>query len=293
MHLYKKLAVRLTAGLLAVSALSTSAFAVSGTVNADGGLRLREGSNTYSSILTTLANGSTVDILGQTDTGWYQVTAGGQTGFVSGEYLVVDEAQAASLDTVSETKYGRVTAGELNIRSGAGTGYEKTGSLSQGEIVEVLGWNDGWYQIEGGYVISDYLAIVDASELATLSSKGQDIADCALQYLGCPYVYGGSSPSGFDCSGFVRYVLSQMGISVNRTATAQLSNGTPVSRSELQPGDLVFFSNTGSTTKASHVGIYIGNNQFIHASTPSTGVIIDSLSNSYHSSIYMCARRVA
>ena len=103
-------------------------------------------------------------------------------------------------------------------------------------------------------------------------------------------MWGGTSPSGFDCSGLVQYVFKQHCILLNRTTKTQFQQGTFVSKAALQPGDLVFFQNT-YTTGISHVGIYIGNNEFIHASS-SKGVTISSLSNSYWASHYYGARRV-
>jgi cell wall-associated NlpC family hydrolase len=112
------------------------------------------------------------------------------------------------------------------------------------------------------------------------------VVGIALGYLGTPYVYGGASPRGFDCSGFVMYVFAQLGISLPHNAAAQYGAGSPVSRSQLQPGDLVFFDGLG------HVGIYIGSGQFVHA--PHTGdvVKISSLSESWYSSTYVGARRI-
>lgn len=122
------------------------------------------------------------------------------------------------------------------------------------------------------------------TQTAQGSSKGNTVVATAKKYLGCKYVYGGTTPSGFDCSGFTQYVYKQCGVSLNRTSDAQASNGTAVSKSNLQPGDLVIF--TG------HVGIYIGNNKFIHAANPSKGVITTSLSDSYYTKTYKTARRI-
>ncbi len=117
------------------------------------------------------------------------------------------------------------------------------------------------------------------------------LIDYAQQFLGTPYAYGGSSPSGFDCSGFVQYVYqNSLGISLQRTAASQAGQGTEVSKSELMPGDIVYFASGGYVD---HVGIYIGSGQFIHSSSPSSGgVIISSLSQSYYSSHYAGARRI-
>jgi cell wall-associated NlpC family hydrolase len=122
-------------------------------------------------------------------------------------------------------------------------------------------------------------------------NEGQRIAEFALQYEGYKYVYGGESPSaGFDCSGFVYYVYGQFDHSLSRTATTQYANnGESVSKSELQPGDLLFFGYSG---KIAHVGLYIGNNNFIHACDSSTGVIISSLDSSWGTKSWFGAKRI-
>ena len=115
------------------------------------------------------------------------------------------------------------------------------------------------------------------------------IVSAAMDYMGVPYVFGGTTPYGFDCSGYVQYVFANAGISLPRTADVQYEEGTPISTSELVAGDLVFFSTY--TYGASHVGIYLGDNQFIHASS-SCGVTISSLGEAYYSSRYIGARRI-
>lgn len=115
------------------------------------------------------------------------------------------------------------------------------------------------------------------------------IVQTSMQYIGVPYVFGGTTPYGFDCSGYVRYVFAQAGVALPRMADEQYYYGTPIATSELRAGDLVFFSTY--TYGPSHVGIYLGDNNFINASS-SRGVVIDSLGNSYWSSTYIGARRV-
>jgi len=123
------------------------------------------------------------------------------------------------------------------------------------------------------------------------SVTGSRIIEKASKYLGTPYVYGGSSPSGFDCSGFTQYIYKQFGISLYRTAASQYGNGVQVSKSQLIAGDLVFFKCGGSTIN--HVGIYCGNGQFIHSSSPSSGgVIYSSLTSGYYANTYVGARRI-
>lgn len=127
------------------------------------------------------------------------------------------------------------------------------------------------------------------SGTVAVSGGAKQILSFASQFLGIPYVWGGTSPSpGFDCSGYVQYVYRHFGISLNRTSEQQFNNGISVSRSDLRPGDLVFFHTYSSG--ASHVGIYIGNNTMINSSNG--GVSYDDMTNSYWSSRYLGARRV-
>ncbi len=301
MHSFKSAAIRLTAGALLLTTLT--ALALTGTVNAGGSsLRLRSQASTDSQILANLSDGTQVDVLSSAENGWYQVTFGELSGYVSSEYLLLNSAEgvvaavasAAPSDQAEETpaQYARVTASSLNVRSGAGTGYDKVGSLHCGAVVEILGQADGWYQIESGYISAEYTVPASADEAAS-SSLGQQIADYALQFVGYPYVYGGSSPSGFDCSGFTSYVYRQFGYSLNRSAANQLDNGTPVSMSELQPGDLVLFKKAGTGSKrASHVGLYIGGGQFVHASTSTVGVIISNMTDAYYTTGFVGGRRI-
>lgn len=285
-------AIRAVTSLLLTAALATPAFAVSGTVNTqDSTLRVRDQANTSGTVLKQLSHGTQVEVLTAVENGWYQISVDDLTGYVSGDYLVVDQAEAATLPVEAEPIYVQVVEGPLNVRSGPGTSYDKVDQLAAFQVVKATAQQDGWYQIESGYVSADYVQEVDPS-VAAQSGKGQEIADYALQFVGYPYVYGGSSPKGFDCSGFTSYVYKQFGYSINRTASNQLDNGYAVAKSDLQPGDLVMFCQYGSTKRASHVGIYIGNNKYVHSSTPGVGVIISDLSDMSISSGYVGARRI-
>ena len=251
MHFNKTFAARILAGLMIASTMAVPAMAVSGTVNSGNTtLNLREGANTESKVLADLQNGSKVEVLATAENGWYQIAVDGLTGFAFGEYLILDGAEnavtaaassspveaAAAAEEVAQaaesavqaTRYGQVIASSLYIRTGAGTNYDKAGSLKNGAIVTITGETNGWYKISSGYVSSDYVSIVDeatakaAQAAAANTSNGQKMAEFALKYVGYPYVYGGSSPKGFDCSGFVKYVCNQFGYSVNRTASGHL-----------------------------------------------------------------------
>ncbi|MDD4346580.1 MAG: NlpC/P60 family protein [Desulfitobacteriaceae bacterium] len=118
---------------------------------------------------------------------------------------------------------------------------------------------------------------------------GSRVVAKAAQYLGTPYRYGGSSPNGFDCSGFTQYIFRQLQVSINRTAASQYNNGFSVSKANLIPGDLVFFNTSGGI---SHVGIYAGNGQFIHSSSARGKVIYSALSTGYYAQTFVGARRI-
>lgn len=287
----------LVAGLLAGSAL-----AAPGVVTADNGLRLRSASNTSSSVITLLRSGSSLEVLEAVDDSWYRVRAGQQEGYVASQYVRLTDSQTdaptaeasspavdASAPAEDTGTYGFVSASTLNVRKGPGTDQAKVATLSAGAQVEILEILDGWYRIESGYVSADYVTLLDPG----VTAKQAEIVAYAHKFLGCPYVLGGSGPNKFDCSGLTQYVYKQFGYTLRRTATQQLSNGVEVSKENLLPGDLVFFNNANSNkARATHVGIYIGGGEFLHASSSKVGVIISSLNTPYYTRVYTTARRI-
>ena len=294
------------AGLLLAVCLTTPTLALTGVVDVGGSvLRVRKTASTGSAVLDQLPSGKQVEIVDTATNGWYGIQLGSVKGYVSASYIklleeaapvVTAEVSAVSASAAqSESPYVKVTADALNVRTGPGTGYSKVGSLAKGRCVKVVSVQSGWYQIEQGYVSAAYVEETDYTPAAA-SSKGQELANIALQYVGYSYVYGGASPRvGFDCSGLVQYACAQLGYSINRTASAQLQNGVTVSWDELAPGDLVFFKKPGSTTSkpVTHVGMYIGSGQFVHASDYGVGVIVSNLSDAYYTTGYVSARRIA
>jgi len=214
----------------------------------------------------------------------------------------------ATITAVSpdETSYATVNTGEssLRVRQGPGTNYGVLGSITNGSYYPISGKANGWYQISfngrTGYVSSDYVLVKSIGELDTPAaaapvvyhdaSLADQIVAYALQYKGYPYVYATAGPNSFDCSGFTSYVYAHFGYTLNRSSKDQIKNGVAVSKSELQPADLLLFSKDG--TRVTHVGLYIGGGQFIHASTSTTGVIISDLNSTYYTTHYFAARRI-
>lgn len=218
---------------------------------------------------------------------------------------VVDTSDAnVTVSDANETLY--VTASLLNVRDSWSTNGTIVGTVSYGQAVTVTGnCSNGWkrIQIDGhiAYVSGSYLTgqkpNSDASSstgstppVVTGTGTASEIANFAMSFVGYNYVYGAESPSeGFDCSGLMYYVLTQYGYSMNRVADDQMNQGAWVDRGSLQVGDLVFF---GYGDYANHVGMYIGNGNFVHASTPSTGVRINSLNETYYNTRYIGAKRI-
>ena len=261
-----------------------------GTVTADA-LRLRSTPATEGEILATVSSGTSVVVLDEAEDGWYRVNYNSVEGYMSGEYL--DVATKAETDL----GYGKVDAdgSTLNMRAGASTSFDSLCSIPSGTVLELEGVYEGWYKVtyagNTGYVSSDYITITTEPTTASSSALGEQIVALAKQYLGTPYVLGGNGPSSFDCSGFTKYIYAQFGYTLNRTATDQLQNGVSVSRSELQPGDLVFFK-YNTSKPVSHVGIYIGGGEFIHASTNRYMVQIDQMNSGHYANVFVYARRI-
>ena len=271
---------------------SSAATLGAGTVTADA-LRLRDTPAAAGEILATASGGTSVVVLEDTGNGWYKVNFNTVEGYMSSEYLTVSTTADAALG------YGLVDTdgSSLNMRAAAGTSYDTVASIPGGTVLELEGVDNGWYKVtysgKTGYVSSDYITITtepDATETAS-SDLGAQIVAYAEEYLGTPYVLGGNGPNQFDCSGFTKYVYSHFGYTLNRTATDQLQNGVSVSKDELQPGDLVFFKYRTSKP-VSHVGIYIGNGEFIHASTNRYVVQIDQMESGHYANVYVYARRI-
>ena len=286
---------------------STSASASTAAIEGKSGtvkgscVRLRSGPGTSYSILYTLNTGAFLTV---TDTSgdWYKVIYNGTTGYMYGTYVSLSGEASSSTGASASSGTKMTVTAAVNVRSGPSTGYSVLTWYARGTEVVVTGNSGSWSKINYGsgsaYIYSSYLTSGSLSSEGGSTSSGtssgsaaqQKLVSTAKNYLGVSYVYGGASPSGFDCSGFVYYVYKLCGYSINRTASAQYSNGSYVSRTSLQPGDIVIFYNSAMSA-IGHAGIYIGNDQFIHASSSEGKVVISSLSG-YYSTHYYGARRV-
>ncbi len=302
--------VSLSAGSSSQSAAPASGSSATVTASV---VNLRSGAGTSYSIVRQLSHGTTVSVL-ESSNGWCKVSCGSSTGYISADYLRVTnssesapaapepapETPAPSTDTPAseptqdpaETRRGIVSGGTINVRTGPGTSYDRITKLSSGTSVTIHETVDGWHKIScsagSGYISSDY--VYETSTAA--SSVGAQVADLARAYIGVRYSYGGASPNGFDCSGFTQYLYKQYGYSLIHSASSQYrSSGVYVAREDLQPGDLVFFSSTpgGSIT---HVGIYLGNDEIIHARYSIGRVAINELSQNYYNKNYVGAKRI-
>ncbi len=300
------------ASLTALMAVSASAYDVQGgTVTTASSVNFRTEATTTSESMGKLGDGTRVAILDETEDGWYKVAYEGKTGYMSADYVVSQPIMNI------ECGGAKVTTSVLNMRSGPGTENSIVTKLYEGSVAKIIGINNAWFKVkyngETGYISPEYVEVVEyeaaapaarvsadtgsqnaASVAATAAATGtrRQIVDYAATLLGCKYVYGGTTPSGFDCSGYVRYVFKHFGVNLTRTSYNQYAESVHISKSDLNVGDLVFFSQSRGSSKVGHVGIYVGGGQFIHAAAPGKGVRYDSLNSEYYSSHYVGSGRV-
>lgn len=263
-------------------------------------------------ILKTVENESEIEIVSEINS-WSYIKLGTVTGWVRTENIETKEVEQNTSNpennnNSSTQKIGYISGDSVNFRETPNTSGEIITKLTRNTKVTVFEQSDGWAEIEydgnRGYVSTDYISDTEiqttsrSSEPRTNTERtitsntakstaqeqkvtgaftGADVVAYAKKYLGCKYVYGGSSPSGFDCSGFTSYVYKHFGVSLSRTSSGQASNGRKVSKGELQVGDIVCFSSSSKGKKIGHVGIYIGGGKFIHAANSRKGVITSNV----------------
>lgn len=240
----------------------------------------------------------------------------------SPEHTENTEPEEETPATTTETQTGYISASSVNVRESASTSAKVITTLTRNTAVTIAGKENGWAKITtssgvSGYVSSEYISdeqvqstnrsdsertqkivdlpnttadVTESEDTNELVSKGEEVVEYAKTLLGKAYVYGGVGPNSFDCSGFTKYVYSKLGVNLSHSASAQANIGTTVSKGNLQLGDMIFFSQGGSSI--GHVGIFVGNNSFIHAANPQKGVVITSLSDGYYTKNYKTAKRI-
>ena len=231
------------------------------------GINVRSQSNTNSDAVDSLAQNAEVKVIGE-ENGWYKVEVNGKTGFIRKDLLSDKKVEVTS----RSNELDRAGAVQNNVQNTAQNEVN-----NQTENVS----NNGQQQVNN---------VQNSVPTSSSGVTGNDIVAYAQQFLGCRYVYGAAGPSSFDCSGLTMYVYKHFGYSLSHSSRVQATQGVPVDINNLQPGDILVFSNDGKNV--GHVGIYIGNDKFIHASDSSTGVIISNLHDRWNISKYVGARRI-
>ena len=269
-----------------------------GIAQVDSSLNVREQPDTNSDIVGKMQNDAGCEIL-EDDGEWLKIESGQVTGYVKAEYIITGEAAVAKAQEVMKT-IATVTTQTLNVRAEMNTDCTKLALMPEGEELEVLNQYDGWVEVDldgdVGYASTDYVEIsqqLPKAQTMTELKYGQGVSDTrvslvayATQFVGNPYVWGGSSlTNGADCSGFTMAVYAQFGYSLPHSSGAQAGCGRSVSFSNLQPGDLIFYRNGGSI---GHVAMYIGGGRVVHASNKKDGIKISN----YRYRTPACARRI-
>lgn len=231
-------------------------------------VNVRSSASTSSDIVTQLKINTEVQVLSE-ENSWYKIKVNNYEGYVASSLLsdTKQEETSRGMDTIRDFETQNTeTENNLNNQKEDTSNQNVQNSNSSNENKE----NE------------------QTTNTETQANKGAEVLAYAMQFKGSKYVYGGASPSGFDCSGFTYYVYKHFGITLSRTAAGQYSNnGTSVSKKELKPGDLVMFCNP-----VNHVGIYAGGGKMIHAANPSRGVTMDTINSGYYSVNYRGAKRI-
>lgn len=274
-------------------------------VVANSYVNIRQSSSTDSAVVGTISNNGLV-VVEEKGEEWSLVSSGSCKGYIKNEFMLFG-SDAKAYAEANLSKVVEITTASLRVRTEGSEESEIITSVSQGSKYDILELGAEWTKIQvdsytSGYVKNDYICVTYNTVYADpvksqpesnsgstgsteapsapvdvpTSATGDSVASYAVQFVGNPYVYGGTSlTEGADCSGFVMRIYADFGYSIPRTADVQATAGTEVSLSALYPGDLVFYDH--GTGSIDHVALYIGNNQVVHASTSRTGIIISDI----------------
>ena len=265
-----------------------------GIANVDTYLNVRKTPSEKGELVGKMPKYAGCDIL-EVEGEWIKIKSGKVTGYVKGEYLL-QGAHARALADEKAADMAVCNSGGLRVREEPNTDSPIITLVAEGEALEVVEVLDGWVKVlldnDEAYVSADYVDIgknldtaVGVTELKYgkgVSNVRVDLVNYAKQFLGNPYVWGGTSlTKGVDCSGFTMQIYKKYGISLPHYSVSQSKMGKSIKLSEAKPGDLIFYAKNGVVN---HVAIYIGNNQVIHASSPRTGIKISNVNyRSLHS----------
>ncbi|MCD8376983.1 MAG: C40 family peptidase [Oscillospiraceae bacterium] len=253
-------------------------FPTVGTVNSGGsGLNMRNGSGSSCDIMASIPNGTVLTLTGL-ENGWYQIKYNGSVGYVNSQYVTLGGSAAdAATSAEAETSTRAESSAEAES-SDADTGSD--GSSDAGNSTASSA--------------AESSAASGSSSSDASSGTAAALVEYARQFLGCSYVYATAGPTTFDCSGFTYYVFAHFGYTLSRSSAAQYYDGEVIEmdESQMQVGDLLLWRTYGSSDAANHVGIYIGNGQYIHASSASGCVTISSLSTVSNHRYLVGVRRI-
>lgn len=293
-------------------------------VNYNGEVKLKSNTSVYilpaliSSEIKAVEEETSIKII-EILNNWSNIEIDGITGWVLNKYIenfdeIKNSATVEANTTPVEIKTGYVNVSSANVRSEATTESEVVKTLVLNNEVKILEDLGDWYKIENGegyaYIYASLVSDektqitsrsstnrintpVSSEKSAALiaSASGNSVAEFAKQYIGYNYVYGGSGPTSFDCSGFTMYVFKQFGINLPHNAVTQSNYGAYVSKDNLVPGDLVIFNNYANTS-IGHAAIYIGNGRIVHAANSSRGVTTDTILSGYYDIRFVEGRRL-
>lgn len=260
-----------------------------GIASVDNHLNIRSIPDPEGKLVGKMSNGDACEILEITEDGWAHIKSGKIEGYASCDYLLTGPKALAKANEII-TPIATTTGEGVRVREEPNTECSVITQLPKGEELKVLEELDnGWVKLdlddEEAYISSDYVTVepklttaISIQELLYgqgVSNVRVDLCQYAKQFIGNPYVWGGTSlTNGADCSGFVMSVYKHFGISLPHYSVSQSKCGTTVSLSNVKPGDLIFYTRGG---RINHVAIYIGNGQVCHASSPKTGIKVSSM----------------